>query len=353
MHTASGRASGMAAHSEFHRDEASPPSTSSTSAPRPEGRASMRRKRACLAGLHIGPSASAPQLREGGHRPCARPTRSLDAAHLALAARNVGRLHVVLLLLDLAELLHRGGLGLLRLLLCLVHAHASVRLGDEALVLLGLRELGGSVVVVEDRGLDELDGDHLGVRVELLEGLEEGVREVDRLGVVLRVGEVAGLHLVLLLDDRSPRLAVRNLLRRRLDCELGILEQPGKSGRAHVEVVGALAARVDEGEIVRVIVGLAVLVHIVVLVVLLLHRLGHSKQLLPGDVRRSRREVDTTHRADTRVLGRGCRSNKASRWRDGGRAHRRLLAVSNGHHGCGSRPGIVLPGFCSLGLPGL
>ena len=40
-------------------------------------------------------------------------------------------------------------------------------------------------MVVEDRGLDELDGDHLGVRVELLEGLEEGVREVDRLGVVL------------------------------------------------------------------------------------------------------------------------------------------------------------------------
>ena len=39
--------------------------------------------------------------------------------------------------------------------------------------------------MVEDRGLDELDGDHLGVRVELLEGLEEGVREVDRLGVVL------------------------------------------------------------------------------------------------------------------------------------------------------------------------
>ena len=145
----------------------------------------MRRKRACLAGLHIGPSASAPQLREGGHRQCARPTRSLDAAHLALAARNVGRLHVVLLLLDLAELLHRGRLGLLRLLLCLVRAHTRVRLGDEALVLLGLRELGGSVVVVEDRGLDELDGDHLGVRVELLEGLEEGVREVDRLGVVL------------------------------------------------------------------------------------------------------------------------------------------------------------------------
>ena len=83
-----------------------------------------------------------------------------------------------------------------------------------------------------------------------------------------RVGEVAGLHLVLLLDDRSPRLAVRNLLRRRLDCELGILEQPGKSGRAHVEVVGALAARVDEGEVVRVIVGVAVLVHIVVLLVL-------------------------------------------------------------------------------------
>ena len=73
-----------------------------------------------------------------------------------------------------------------------------------------------------------------------------------------RVGEVAGLHLVLLLDDRGPRLAVRNLLRRRLDCELGILEQPGKSGRAHVEVVGALAARVDEGEVVRVIVGVAV-----------------------------------------------------------------------------------------------
>ena len=168
-----------------------------------------------------------------------------------------------------------------------------------------------------------------------------------------RVGEVAGLHLVLLLDDRSPRLAVRNLLRRRLDCELGILEQPGKSGRAHVEVVGALAARVDEGEVVRVIVGVAVLVHIVVLLVLLLHRLGHSEQLLPGDVRRSRREVDTTHRADARVLGRGRRSSKASRWRDGGRAHRRLLAVSNGHHGGGSRPGIVLPGFCSLGLPGL
>ena len=54
-----------------------------------------------------------------------------------------------------------------------------------ALILLGLRELGGSVVVVEDRGLDEFDGDHLGVRVELLEGLEEGVRKVDRLGVVL------------------------------------------------------------------------------------------------------------------------------------------------------------------------
>jgi hypothetical protein len=31
---------------------------------------------------------------------------------------------------------------------------------------------------------------------------------------------------------------------------------------------------------VRVVVGLAVLVHIVVLVVLLLHRLGHCKQLL-------------------------------------------------------------------------
>ena len=31
----------------------------------------------------------------------------------------------------------------------------------------------------------------------------------------------------------------------------------------------------------RVIVGVAVLVHIVVLVVLLLHRLGHSEQLLP------------------------------------------------------------------------
>jgi hypothetical protein len=26
---------------------------------------------------------------------------------------------------------------------------------------------------------------------------------------------------------------------------------------------------------------------------------------------------------------------------------------SHGHHGSGSRPGIVLPGFCSLGLPGL
>ena len=168
-----------------------------------------------------------------------------------------------------------------------------------------------------------------------------------------RIGEVAGLHLVLLLDDRGPRLAVRNLLRRRLDCELGILQQPGKSGRAHVEVVGALAARVDEGEVVRVIVGVAVLVHIVVLVVLLLHRLGHCKQLLPGDVRRCRRQVDTTHRADTRVLGRGRRSSKAGRWRDGGRAHRRLLAVSNGHHGSGCRPGIVLPGFCSLGLPGL
>lgn len=169
-----------------------------------------------------------------------------------------------------------------------------------------------------------------------------------------RVGEVAGLHLVLLLDDRGPRLAVRNLLRRHLDCELGILEQPGKSGRAHVEVVGALAARVDKGEVVRVIVVIiVVLVHIVVLVVLLLHRLGHSKQLLPGDVRRGRRKVDTTHRADARVLGRGRRSSKASRWRDGGRAHRRLLAVSNGHHGGGSRPGIVLPGFCSLGLPGL
>ena len=168
-----------------------------------------------------------------------------------------------------------------------------------------------------------------------------------------RVGEVAGLHLVLLLDDRGPWLAVRNLLRRRLDCELGILEQPGKSGRAHVEVVGALAARVDEGEIVRVIVSVAVLVHIVVLVVLLLHRLGHCEQLLPGDVRRCRRQVDTTHRADARVLGRGRRSSKAGRWRDGGRAHRRLLAVSNGHHGSGCRPGIVLPGFCSLGLPGL
>ena len=169
-----------------------------------------------------------------------------------------------------------------------------------------------------------------------------------------RIGEVAGLHLVLLLDDRGPRLAVRNLLRRRLDCELGILEQPGKSGRAHVQVVGALAARVDEGEVLRVIVVIiVVLVHIVVLVVLLLHRLGHCKQLLPGDVRRCRRQVDTTHRADARVLGRGRRSSKAGRWRDGGRAHRRLLAVSNGHHGSGCRPGIVLPGFCSLGLPGL
>ena len=103
----------------------------------------------------------------------------------------------------------------------------------------------------------------------------------------------------------------------------------------------------------RVIVGVAVLVHIVVLVVLLLHRLGHCKQLLPGDVRRCRREVDTTHRADAHVLGRGRRSSKAGRWRDGGRAHRRLLAVSNGHHSSGCRPGIVLPGFCSLGLPGL
>ena len=168
-----------------------------------------------------------------------------------------------------------------------------------------------------------------------------------------RVGEVAGLHLVLLLDDGGPRLAVRNLLRRRLDCELGILEQPGKSGRAHVEVVGALAARVDEGEVVRVIVVVTVLVHIVVLVLLLLHRLGHSEQLLPGDVRRCRRQVDTTHRADAHVLGRGRRSSKAGRWRDGGRAHRRLLAVSNGHHSSGCRPGIVLPGFCSLGLPGL
>ena len=103
----------------------------------------------------------------------------------------------------------------------------------------------------------------------------------------------------------------------------------------------------------RVVVGVAVLVHIVVLVVLLLHRLGHCKQLLPGDVRRCRREVDTTHRADAHVLGRGRRSSKAGRWRDGGRAHRRLLAVSNGHHSSGCRPGIVLPGFCSLGLPGL
>ena len=82
----------------------------------------------------------------------------------------------------------------------------------------------------------------------------------------------------------------------------------------------------------RVIVGVAVLVHIVVLVVLLLHRLGHSEQLLPGDVRRCRRKVDTTHRADARVLGRGRRSSKASRWRDGGRAHRRLLAISNPSH---------------------
>ena len=48
----------------------------------------------------------------------------------------------------------------------------------------------------------------------------------------------------------------------------------------------------------RVIVGVAVLVHIVVLVVLLLHRFGHCKKLLPGDARRSRRKVDTTHRAD-------------------------------------------------------
>ena len=63
--------------------------------------------------------------------------------------------------------------------------HTALLLSLLGSLLLGLRELGGSVVVVEDRSLDELDGDHLGVRVELLEGLEEGVREVDRLGVVL------------------------------------------------------------------------------------------------------------------------------------------------------------------------
>ena len=41
----------------------------------------------------------------------------------------------------------------------------------------------------------------------------------------------------------------------------------------------------------------------------------------------------------------GCRSSKTGRWRDGGRAHRRLLAVSCSHHGGGSRPG-----YCPAGI---
>ena len=60
-----------------------------------------------------------------------------------------------------------GGMMQMLRLLRLLRVLTSVRLGDEALVLLGLRELGGSVVVVEDRCLDELDGNRISESIEV------------------------------------------------------------------------------------------------------------------------------------------------------------------------------------------